>query len=562
MNVRSRRAHDVVPSLARLALAAMVALISAPVAAHGLWRPMLVALDATGDARWVSVAALLVAAAAVIGHGRWPTRAPLRWGCAGAAAIAMALLVGGSGPGILAAGVALLAVACLVSATLPIVLERIPPEIDDPRATRGRRVATVAAVVLGAAAVIQTARLCTFIGDAERTEFAAVPALERFTLHACSSAYFHAAKLAAARVDNLYDASWWPAIDAGASAQAQAYAPFDLDTYAYPPPFLLLPRALLAISADFSAERALWFCINGLSLGFGLWLAATWIGERDGRAALRALLLAPLIWVAFPVLIALQVGNVHMAVIAAAIVGMIAFERRRPALGGALLSFAILAKISPGLLGVVLLVQKRWREALWTAGFGLGWSALALLAFGPAPFEAFLRYELPRLSSGEALAFFTASVTDVAVNMAPFGLPFKLEALGVGFDDVWASAASVSTLFTLLALALTIQAGLRAGDRRMRVGLWLAVLTLGSLRSPFAPAYVSFPALWLLSWWAAEIERRRGVVALALVSLLMLGVPPLPDVALLLVSIVTQTVLLAVVVWFIVRPIRSSAARA
>ncbi|MFV8752627.1 glycosyltransferase family 87 protein [Nannocystaceae bacterium ST9] len=542
---------------ARLSLVGVWSLILAPVVAHGLWRPLLVGLDGDGDARWITLAALLVATAALLGQGRWPARARMRWGSASATAIVVAALLGGSGSEILAALASLLAVAGFTSATLPIMLARVPVEVGGPVGARARRAAIVATLVLGSLAVIQTARLATFMGDAERTEFVVLPPAEHISLHACSTAYFEAAKLADARVDNLYDERWWPALsdDPLALAEAEAYAPFGLDTYAYPPQFLLLPRLLLVFGSDFAAQRALWFGLNGLWLAFGLWFVAAWIGETDGRAGLRALLFAPLIWIAFPDLVTLQVGNVHLSVIVAAIVGMIAFERRRPALGGALLAFAILAKISPGLLGIVLLVQRRWRDALWTAGFGLAWSLLALALFGPAPFEAFLRYELPRLSSGEALEFFAETLEDVVLNMAPFGLPFKLERLGVGFDDVWASAATLSTIFTIVALVLTIVAGLREGDRRIQLGLALAVVTLGCLRSPFAPAYVGFSALWLLSLWAAEIERARGVVGLAFVVLVLNGVPPLPsEVVTLVISIAMQMILLGVVVWFVVRP--------
>lgn len=537
----------------RLWLALGWTLVLGPVVAHGIWRPLLVALGATGDAGWISIAALVVAVAAGLGRWRWPSRAILGWACAGATALVSAVLVGGSGRGIIAALVALLAVASSASAVLPIMLARVPAELHG--IARGRRVATALVVLLMSVTVVQSARLSTFMGDSTRTETAASGLVPQLTHHACSTAYVQAAKLATARVDNLYDADWWPELghtDNG-RAQAQAYAPFDLDTFAYPPQFLLLPRLLLVFGDDFAMQRALWFGLNGLWLALGLWVVATWIGEVDGRAGARVLLLAPLVWGGVTSLVTLQVGNVHLSVMVAAVVGMIAFERGRPVLGGTLLAFAILAKISPGLLGIVLLMRRRWRDALWTAGASLAWTLLALLVFGLAPFTAFVRYELPRLSSGEALEFFTKSVFDIATNTAPFGAPFKLQALGLPLTDVWATASTTGTIYTLVAVALTLIAARRAGDRRIQAGLWLAVLTLGALRSPFAPGYVGFTAIWLLSLWAAEVHRARGVVLLVVGFLLVGGTPPMPDAPMLIVSLVAQTVLLGLVAWFIVR---------
>jgi hypothetical protein len=542
----------------RLALAGAWLLILAPVVAQSLWRPLLLGLGAVGDAAWISFAALVIALIVVAGHALWPARARLRWGSAGVTAILAACIVGGSPLGILAAAVALLAVALLAGLALPLAIRSIPIELDG--LARRRRGATIAVTLVLLAGVVQMTRLSVFMGDPERTD-AAMKLDVRFIHHSCLSAYVQAAKLAEARVDNLYDAAWWPAIEhtPKSDAEAEAYAPFELDTYAYPPQFLLLPRLLVVAGDDFGAQRAAWFGLDVLCLALGLWWLAAWIGETDPKAGVRAFMLAPVIWVLPAMTITLQVGNVHMAVISMAVLGMIAFDRGRPALGGALLSFAILSKISPGLLGVVLLAQRRWRDALWTAGFGVVHTVLALIVLGPAPFEAFVVYELPRLGSGAALEFFTSNEFDLATNMAPFGVPFKLEAIGLDVGDAWAIAAKIGLAFTLFVFVLSAIGGYRIpaarlGDRRLQAGLWLAVLTLGALRSPFAPGYVGFSAIWLLSLWAAEVEHKREAVALALVFVLMLGTLPGPLLMMVIISLLNQVAVLAVLVFFVLRP--------
>ncbi|KIG15116.1 hypothetical protein DB30_06024 [Enhygromyxa salina] len=546
------------PAAERVVLAGAWGLILAPVLAHGLWRPLIAALDTSGNAAWVTIAALVVAAVGAVATWRWPGLRLRAAACASATAMlaadGMRLFGGGSPSETLATGAALLAVAGFVTVALPVMIARTPAALDGQ--ARAHRGATLAVAVLLSLTVLQSARLSTFMGDQERVQAAASnPVVTRFNFHSCLTAYLQGAKLANERAENLYDEDWWPAVGhtSTGEAQAQLYAPFDLDTYAYPPPFLLVPRFLLLAGEDFVVQRALWYGLNALWLAFGLWYVAAWIAESDPGAGIRALLLWPLIWVSFPTLITLQLGNVHLAVVVMGVVAMVAFERGQPALGGALLAFAVLAKISPGLLGVMLLVQRRWREALWTAGFGLAWTLLALLAFGPAPFRAFVHYQLPRLSSGAALEFFAESVQEVASNLAPFGLPFKLEALGIGFDDVWASAAAIGTVFTIVVVGLTIIAGLRRGDRRLHAAMWLAVLTLGGLRSPFAPGYVALGAIWLVSLGAAEVHRTRDGILLGLFYVTMSGLPLTEPVAMLSFSLVQQAALLAALAWVILR---------
>lgn len=537
------------PSPERLALAGGWALILAPVLAHAVWRPLLVGLGTTGDAGLITLASLAIAIVTLLARRRSSLAALL---AATTTALLATLLIAPA----LATAAALLLVAALLNLALPIVLARSPAALDG--LARRRPAKTLAVAVLWALAAVQSARLSTFMGDATRLDATPVPMAAQFDHHACMTAYVQAARLATARVDNLYDADWWPSLGHSATgdAQARAYAPFELDAYAYPPPFLLAPRLLHLVSDDFSAQRALWYGLQALVLAAGLWIIGLAIAASNPTAGVRTLLLAPLLWVAPPVIVTLQVGNVHLAVVVLAILGMLALGRGRPALGGALLSFAILAKISPGLLGVVLLCQRRWRDALWTAGCGLVWTLLALLVFGPAPFTAFLRYQLPRLHSGEALEFFTRSIADLASNMAPSGIAYKLDALGLAVGDVPRLAATIGTLFTLLALALTLVASRRPREPRIELGLWLAVLTLGALRSPFAPPYVGFAALWLLTLASAEVRRTRGALALAL-AFLFLSIPvPLPPTGALILSIVQQTALLALVIWVILRPAR------
>jgi hypothetical protein len=72
--------------------------------------------------------------------------------------------------------------------------------------------------------------------------------------------------------------------------------------------------------------------------------------------------------------------------------------------------------------------------------------------------------------------------------------------------------------------------------------VWIGLLDLAALSSPIAPsAYVLAPVLWLLVLLATRVHGRRGLVAgLVLAWMVIVGPPPLPDRADLMVGIFGQ----------------------
>ena len=67
-----------------------------------------------------------------------------------------------------------------------------------------------------------------------------------------------------------------------------------------------------------------------------------------------------------------------MAMIALSALAMYCFDRRAYALGGALLAFAILGKLYPGVFVLYLLLRGEWRAVAWTAVFGVVLVAISL----------------------------------------------------------------------------------------------------------------------------------------------------------------------------------------
>jgi hypothetical protein len=117
-------------------------------------------------------------------------------------------------------------------------------------------------------------------------------------------------------------------------------------------------------------------------------------------------------------------------------------------------------------------------------------------------------------------------------------------------------AQGMTWIYTALVLWLAWRAHVERSDKRIQVLVWLGLLNLAALRSPVAPsAYVTGPMLWLLALLAPEVKGRYPrAIALAVGWALIMGPPPLPDRADLLVGLVGQALAFALCVWALVRP--------
>lgn len=357
----------------------------------------------------------------------------------------------------------------------------------------------IVSAVAALLALAQVGRLTVYMVDSSRTAFSFVPSSQWEREHSCLTAYHVAAE--ASSTSGIYDDALYslPDDDPTGPRKARMLEAFKVDVFEYPPPFLLLPRALLFLTPEFLDHRMLWFALCGGLLLLGLVTLAARLGPVQGT---RALLLSPFVWLALPTMSTLQKGNVQVIIVVAAILAMLLFEKRRDAAGGALLAFATASKLYPGLLVVYLLAQRRFRAAAWTAAWGVAIAAITLAAFGWAPYAGFLDH-LPKLLSGESFPAFR-NPRAWAINLSIPGLLFKAGVFGASrptFDQM----KLIGTAWMVVALAATLWAALRARRGGGEPLLWMAVIILATLRSPFLPnAYGVLPALWLLTLVAAR----------------------------------------------------------
>jgi alpha-1,2-mannosyltransferase len=362
--------------------------------------------------------------------------------------------------------------------------------------SRGLRLVVVVAALLG---LIQLTRLAVFAVDPSRVGYSFAPASPWEVGHSCLSAYFVAAE-SVSSTPNVYDDALYsiPGGDPTRPRTPRTLGSFRIDVYEYPPPFLLLPRALRLLTPDFPSLRTFWFGLDGLVILLGLLMVARFMGPAAGAVAL---LLSPLVWVALPTLSLLQKGNVQGMVIVVSMLAMLLFERGHRASGGAVLAFVTVSKLYPGLLIVYLLARRQWRALAWTAAFAIAFVALSIADTGWAPYAAFLD-RLPGLVGGEAFPAFRNPASR-AINFSIPGLVFKLGMFGIPHMS-FGAAKVVGWIYTLVAGGVTAVVARRTPADEAKPLVWLAILILATLRSPFLPqAYAAFPALWMLTLLAA-----------------------------------------------------------
>jgi len=370
--------------------------------------------------------------------------------------------------------------------------------------------------------LVQLVRLCVFIVNPAAVSYALGPhrGVGLPTSHLCMTAYFVAAQ-SAATVPNIYDEYKLyslPTQDPAAPRKARTIGPFDIDAYEYPPPFLLLPRALAIVAPQFLRFRMLWFALYGSVVLIGLVAVARVFDSFTGT---RVLLLSPLVLGAEVTIGTLQIENVQAAVIAFAMLAMTLFSRGRYRTGGALLALATVSKLFPGMLIVYLAARREWRAVAWTVGMCAALVAFSLVDTGIAPYSAFL-HQLPRLLSGEAFPVFRRP-GGVATNLSVPGLLFKLKLFGLP-NGSFEAMKIVGSIYTLIVFATTLILGMRRLTRNEQPLIWLTVLILASLRSPFLPSYGLFPVLWLLILLAATVIPSVRAVCLALVAWVTLNI--------------------------------------
>ena len=378
-------------------------------------------------------------------------------------------------------------------------------------------------------AVALLVRLAVFAGYAEPPlAWSVAPWSAFMTQHACSTAYW----TAATRIKQAPDV-WDIAISSLGQDPAtgrlipRTMGAFNVDPYEYPPTFLLVPRALAAVTPDYVAFRHVWLLLNAVLVIAGMAVIARELDAATGR---RTLWLLPLAIVPLTTIYPLQMGNAQLLYIVAAMLGMAAFARGRHALGGVLLAFTIVGKMFPGILLVYLALRRDGRAVAWTCAWSVVFLMATLADVGWAPFPYFLNH-LPRLLSGEAFPMLRATISTVN-NLSIPSLVLKSPVFG-GPVVPFGSIRITGWIYSVVVLWVVVGLARRPVAPAFAPLAWLAVLGLTALRSPFLPTYGGFPGAWLGALLLAICwnDTRRWWTALGLWVILLpttIGPTPIP----------------------------------
>jgi hypothetical protein len=193
------------------------------------------------------------------------------------------------------------------------------------------------------------------------------------------TAYVYAADLNRQGVGNIYDPSHYPGSDPEAVTRQTVDGLSPGDPYQYPPQFLILPRLALTVTNSFDIIRIVWFVTQVIAFVLlAVWLALS-VGGGRGKTAIW---LIPVALVSYQFFVNFQYGQFHLFSIMLGIAGILLFEKKRCALGGFALAFAILSKIAPGIILIWFAAQGKWKEIGWTVLAGCAYTVFALLLIG------------------------------------------------------------------------------------------------------------------------------------------------------------------------------------
>ncbi len=168
-------------------------------------------------------------------------------------------------------------------------------------------------------------------------------------------------------------------------AARQGYSQISLNPYVYLP----FTGHTMAFLAPLRLDQAVfaWFLLNHIFTIISLTLVSRIFGPA--RIAALAFMLLSFSFSA-PFFRNLSAGQLNMALLLLITLSWHALRAGRPRLSGAIMAFATLYKLMPGLYGLYFLLRRKWQALLSMAATGVLLLAISILLTGPAMYADFI----------------------------------------------------------------------------------------------------------------------------------------------------------------------------
>ncbi|TGL47611.1 DUF2029 domain-containing protein [Leptospira wolffii] len=309
----------------------------------------------------------------------------------------------------------------------------------------------------------------------------------------------------------------------------------NVGSYIYPPTFafLLIPLTLF----DFATASSIFFTINCIALGFSLFLIAGFFGKEKNYLFLSAVLLLCLRFLENHQNNN-QVGFILLFLILASVM------TQKDWASGALLSLAIVIKITPAAFLFYFLFKKRYLVIVYTLLFGIAWVALPAVldpeftlrmneTWYNLVLEKYLQSPALRAwknnqSLNSTLSKYFLSYADL-LNQSKFGMPF----LSLTVTQVKAIAAALTLGISAPYLYRSFKG---ASDAFVLSGLFFFSVIFSGISWIHAFVFLLFPTafavskIWprseniLPSWeeWRKGFSRNKAAAVYILLAVLVL----------------------------------------
>jgi alpha-1,2-mannosyltransferase len=258
--------------------------------------------------------------------------------------------------------------------------------------------------------------------------------------------------------------------------------------YIYPPVFALLvtPVGLLPPVV----AGAIWLILNQAALAATLWIVLRWL--RPPRWAVAAIVVATVTF--YPLWIDVVQGQANLPLLFLTVLG-IAGVLRGDARFGVAIGFAAALKLTPALLLIWLVLDRRFRAAAWMLGGLVAASALAALVRFPDT-VVFVERVVPALARGTAFY----------ANQSFAGVMARIGSRNA-YTDPWTILPDVATIVAAIALGLVVLWFFRTrvqptDDRRwpglLRAAAFLPLLPLLSSVTWPHHLVILLPVIWFV----------------------------------------------------------------